>query len=83
MHSLVARKLGLGEPVKSGRSAVRGLAVFPNGHGVGDEFQQFVDVGVRAGFVPLNDEEVYWFLTFKTTLEGVCVVISCLLYNSF
>ena len=70
MHSMVARKLGLGEPVKSGRSAVRGLAVFPEGHEVGDEVQQFVDVGVRAGVVPLNDKEIYWFLTFNSTPKG-------------
>ena len=66
VHSFVARKLGLAEPVKSGRSAVRGMAVFPEGHGMGDEVQQFVDVGIRAGMVPLNDKEIYWFLTFNT-----------------
>ncbi|KAJ9703938.1 hypothetical protein PVL29_005284 [Vitis rotundifolia] len=67
VHSFVARKLGLAEPVNSGRSAVRGMAVFPEGHGMGDEVQQFVDVGIRAGMVPLNDKEIYWFLTFKST----------------
>ena len=70
VHSFVARKLGLAEPVKSGRSAVRGMAVFPEGHGMGDEVQQFVDVGIRAGMVPLNDKEIYWFLTFKSTPKG-------------
>ncbi|CBI37629.3 hypothetical protein VitviT2T_005833 [Vitis vinifera] len=70
VHSLVARKLGLAEPVNSGRSAVRGLAVFQEGHGLGDEVQQFLDVNIRAGMVPLNDKEIYWFLTFKSTLQG-------------
>ena len=70
VHSLVARKLGLAEAVNSGRSAVRGLAVFQEGHGLGDEVQQFLDVGIRAGMVPLNDKEIYWFLTFKSTLQG-------------
>ncbi|KAJ0097197.1 hypothetical protein Patl1_27745 [Pistacia atlantica] len=63
VHSIVARWLGLGTPVDSGRSAVRGLAVFPDGHGLKQEVKQFLDVGLRAGLVPLNDKEVYWFLT--------------------
>lgn len=36
--------------------------MFPEGHGFEPGvIQQFVDVGKRAGFVPLNDKEVYWF----------------------
>ncbi|KAM7517848.1 hypothetical protein LguiB_016810 [Lonicera macranthoides] len=62
VHSKVARWLGLGEPVSSGRFAVRGLAVFPQGHGFKQEFQQFLGGGIRAGFVPLTDKELYWFL---------------------
>ncbi|XP_010030375.3 monooxygenase 2 [Eucalyptus grandis] len=65
VHSRVARWLGLGPPVDSGRSAIRGLAVYPRGHGLNQEFQQFVDVSKRAGFVPLNDKEIYWFLLCK------------------
>ena len=66
VNSFVARKLGLTEPVNSGRSAVVALAVFPEGHGVREDVQQFVDVGKRGGIVPLNDKEIYWFLTFNT-----------------
>ncbi|GAV62990.1 FAD_binding_3 domain-containing protein, partial [Cephalotus follicularis] len=62
VHSVVARWLGIAPPVHSGRSAVRGLSVFPQGHGL-QETQQFVDLGKRAGFAPLNDKEAYWFLT--------------------
>uniref|UniRef100_A0A6N2MDL0 FAD-binding domain-containing protein n=1 Tax=Salix viminalis TaxID=40686 RepID=A0A6N2MDL0_SALVM len=66
VHSVVARWLGLAEPVHSGRSAVRSLAVFPQGHRFKHEVQQFVDhQDKRAGFVPLNDREFYWFLTCK------------------
>ncbi|KAK2977657.1 hypothetical protein RJ640_015654 [Escallonia rubra] len=63
VHSVVARWLGLGSTVNSGRSVVRGLAVYPEGHGLNQEVQQFVDVGKRAGFVPLSDKELYWYLT--------------------
>ncbi|XP_044469380.1 monooxygenase 2-like isoform X2 [Mangifera indica] len=62
VHSMVARWLGLGTPVNTGRSCVLGLSVFPDGHGLKQEVRQFVAVGRRAGFVPLNDKETYWFL---------------------
>ncbi|KAA8546964.1 hypothetical protein F0562_003393 [Nyssa sinensis] len=70
VHSVVARWLGLRAPVNSGRSAMRGLAVFPEGHGLQHEIQQFVDVGKRGGFVPLTDKELYWFLVCKSTSKG-------------
>ncbi|XP_015581416.2 monooxygenase 2 [Ricinus communis] len=63
VHSVVAQWLGLSAPFHSGRSSVRGLSVFPQGHGLEQAIKQFVDVGKRAGFVPLNDKEIYWFLT--------------------
>ncbi|EEF32314.1 monoxygenase, putative [Ricinus communis] len=67
VHSAVARWLGLSAPIHSGRSAVRGLAVYPQGHGFKQEMKQFVDVGIRAGLIPLNDKELYWGLS---CLEG-------------
>ncbi|KAF5480684.1 hypothetical protein F2P56_001415 [Juglans regia] len=70
VHSVVARWLGLSAPVNSGRWAVRGLAVFPDGHGLSYEFQQFVTIGKRAGFAPLNDKEIYWFLVCKFSSKG-------------
>lgn len=67
VNSVVAKWLGLSAPVHSGRAAVRGLAVFPQGHGFKQEVTQFADVGKRAGFVPLTHKDLYWFLT---CLEG-------------
>ncbi|KAF2310569.1 hypothetical protein GH714_014558 [Hevea brasiliensis] len=64
VNSVVAKWLGLSAPIHSGRAAVRGLAIFPQGHGMKQEVEQFVDVGKRAGFVPLNHKEIYWFLTY-------------------
>ncbi|KAF3440517.1 hypothetical protein FNV43_RR18801 [Rhamnella rubrinervis] len=61
VHSAVGRWLGLGEVVDSGRSAVRGLSVHPQGHGQ-NEIHQFLTSGVRAGFAPLDDKQAYWFL---------------------
>ncbi|KDP35311.1 hypothetical protein JCGZ_09470 [Jatropha curcas] len=63
VHSGVAKWLGLSAPIHSGRAAVRGVAVYREGHGFKQEVSQFIDVGKRAGFVPLNDKQLYWFLT--------------------
>lgn len=70
MHSKVGDWLGLGKPVYSGRSAFRALAVYPEGHGFSKDVRQFLDVGIRAGFVPLNDKELFWFFTFETPQLG-------------
>ncbi|BFG35169.1 hypothetical protein CerSpe_214430 [Prunus speciosa] len=70
VHSVVARWLGLAEPVYSGRSAVRGLAVFPQGHGSDNNLQQYIGQGRRAGFVPLTDKEIYWFFTCTSPAKG-------------
>ena len=67
VHSVVARWLGLIAPVNSGRWAVRGLAIFPEGHGLDVDFQQFVTIGKRAGFAAVNDKEVYWGLVGKSS----------------
>ncbi|KAL8133080.1 hypothetical protein AgCh_008516 [Apium graveolens] len=62
VHSRVARWLGLGEPVNSGRSAVRGLSIFPQGHQYDHDFTRFVDVSFNGAFVPLTDTELFWGL---------------------
>lgn len=66
----MARWLGLSEPLNAGRSAGLGLAVFPEGHGLNKEVRLFVDAGMRAGYVPLNDKEIYWFLVCNCSAEG-------------
>jgi len=70
VHSVVARWLGLSEPASSGRSAVRGLSVFPDGHGMKRELRQFLSEGLRAGMVPISDTDVYWFLVNNTIPAG-------------
>ncbi|KAL5719643.1 hypothetical protein ACHQM5_012397 [Ranunculus cassubicifolius] len=60
VHSIVGRWLGLKDPINSGRFAVRGLAMYPQGHGLKHEIQQFIDGNTRAAIVPLNDKEIYW-----------------------
>ncbi|XP_073013749.1 monooxygenase 2-like [Typha latifolia] len=67
VHSVVAQWLGLSAPVDSDRSAIRGLAEFPGGHGFQFEGKQYRSRDKRAGFVPLNDKEIYWFITHDTS----------------
>ncbi|CAL9189577.1 unnamed protein product [Musa hybrid cultivar] len=69
VHSVVARWLGLSEPVHSGRSAVRGLAVFPEGHGLKNGAAQYVIDDKRAGFAPLNSNDLYWQPSLSLSLS--------------
>ncbi|OEL38963.1 FAD-dependent urate hydroxylase [Dichanthelium oligosanthes] len=64
INSVVAKWLGLAEPSYSGRMAARGLAHFPDGHGLGPKFLQFIGRGFRSGMRPCNDTDVYWFFTW-------------------
>lgn len=66
VQSVVAQWLGLAAPINSGRSAVRGLAVYQEGHGLNGA-DQFLSNGKRGGMIPLNDKEMYWFLSSRTT----------------
>ncbi|RWR82539.1 FAD-dependent urate hydroxylase [Cinnamomum micranthum f. kanehirae] len=70
VHSVVAQWLGLKAPIHSGRMAVRGLAVYPQGHGFEHRVQQFVHDALRAGFIPLNSTDVYWFIIYKSCVKG-------------
>ncbi|KAI5002476.1 hypothetical protein ZWY2020_027126 [Hordeum vulgare] len=69
INSVVARWLGLAKPSHSGRSATRGLALYPDGHGLPPKFLQFFGHGFRFGFMPCNDTDVYWFYTWSTSTD--------------
>ncbi|RVW24764.1 Monooxygenase 2 [Vitis vinifera] len=65
VNSFVARKLGLAEPVNSGRSSVVALAVFPEGHAVREtmtkdpqEIQEQVIENYAKDFPPIYAEVV-------------------------
>ncbi|KAG0469452.1 hypothetical protein HPP92_016152 [Vanilla planifolia] len=69
VHSVVAQWLGLGSPRHSGRSAVRGMAVYTEGHGFGLQSHQFLSEGTRAGFSPINKTDVYWGVSHYSTAK--------------
>lgn len=67
VNSVVAKWLGLGKPAFTGRSAIRGLTKFPDGHGYKPEFLLFFGGGFRSGFLPCNDKDIHWFFTYSTS----------------
>ncbi|CAL4920828.1 unnamed protein product [Urochloa decumbens] len=64
VNSVVAKWLGLAKPSYSGRSAARGLAHYPDGHGFEPKFLQFIGHGFRSGMLPCNETDIYWFFTW-------------------
>ncbi|XP_066358349.1 monooxygenase 2-like [Miscanthus floridulus] len=64
INSVVAKWLGLATPSYSGRSAARGFAHCPDGHGFEPKFLQFIGNGFRSGMLPCNENEIYWFFTW-------------------
>ncbi|KAJ3681341.1 hypothetical protein LUZ60_015830 [Juncus effusus] len=67
IHSTIAQWLGQSQPINSGRSAFRSLAVFPEGHGMKQQVRQYLGRGMRAGIIPLNSNELYWFLVINSS----------------
>ncbi|KAJ0967866.1 hypothetical protein J5N97_024783 [Dioscorea zingiberensis] len=65
VNSVVAKWLGLKKPSFAGRSATRGFAEFPEGHGFSPEFVQFFGEGFRAGTLPCDEKSIYWFFTWS------------------
>lgn len=67
---MVAKWLGLPKPIQSGRSATRGMAEYPDGHGFGPEMLQFIGQGFRSGVLPCSDTSVYWNYTWYPSPDG-------------
>lgn len=68
INSMVAKWLGLQNPVNAGRSAIRGLAIHPEGHGFEPRFHGYFGGGLRFGFIPSDDKSIYWFYTFNPSI---------------
>ncbi|KAK8511497.1 hypothetical protein V6N12_038100 [Hibiscus sabdariffa] len=69
VNLVVAKWLGLEKSVFTSRSIIRGHTRFEGGHSFGPKFRLFVGKGVRSGFLPCNDENVYWFLTWTPSTK--------------
>ncbi|KAM7517302.1 hypothetical protein LguiA_006885 [Lonicera macranthoides] len=68
INSVVAKWLGLQKPVYAGRSAIRGLAEYPSGHGFEPKIYTYFGGGFRFGFVPCTDKTLYWFFTYTPSV---------------
>ncbi|XP_052202145.1 monooxygenase 2-like [Diospyros lotus] len=69
VNSRVAKWLGFENPVDSGRSAIRGLVEYPDGHSFQPRFHVFFGGGVRFGFLPCGEKSIYWFCTIHSSLQ--------------
>ncbi|KAA8537482.1 hypothetical protein F0562_027090 [Nyssa sinensis] len=70
VNSMVSKWLGLQKPVHARRSAIRGLAEFPNGHGFEPKLFMYMGGGFRFGIVPCNEKSLYWFCTFTPSTKN-------------
>ncbi|KAI3854297.1 hypothetical protein MKW98_024720 [Papaver atlanticum] len=70
VNLVVAKWLGLQEPVFAGRTSIRGHAVFKEneGHCFGPTFLQIFGDGCRSGFQPVNQNTIYWFFTHAQSI---------------
>lgn len=71
VNSVVAKWLGFKTPAFAGRFAVRGCVDFMGtGHGLEPMFMQFFGKGIRSGAIPIDDNTVYWFVTWAPSSKG-------------
>ncbi|KAF3949403.1 hypothetical protein CMV_024718 [Castanea mollissima] len=69
VNSVVARWLGFKKPASTGRRSIRGSVDFNYSHGFEPKSRQFFGNGVRFGFVPCDDNSIYWFFTWTPSSQ--------------
>ncbi|XP_059299188.1 monooxygenase 2 [Lycium ferocissimum] len=70
IRSPVAKLMGFPEPNYVGHCAFRGLAYFPEGQPFEPKVNYVYGKGVRAGYVPVSESKVYWFICFNSSSPG-------------
>ncbi|XP_059071114.1 monooxygenase 2-like [Cryptomeria japonica] len=70
VNSTVAKWLGFGSSKLAGRSTFLGLGCFPQGHHFELMMVQIWGDGLRAGFAPCNERDVFWFFNRKSLPRG-------------
>ncbi|KAJ8557939.1 hypothetical protein K7X08_004705 [Anisodus acutangulus] len=70
IRSPVAKLMGFPEPNYVGHCAFRGLANFPEGQPFEPKVNYIYGKGVRAGYVPVSETKVYWFICFNSSSPG-------------
>ncbi|XP_057871870.2 monooxygenase 2-like [Cryptomeria japonica] len=69
VYSLVGSFMGIPPGKSSGRIAIRGMVTYAESHQLEKFHSQVWDRGLRAGFIPCTDKQVYWFLTRRSKLQ--------------
>ncbi|KAF5201864.1 Fad-dependent urate hydroxylase [Thalictrum thalictroides] len=64
INSVVGKWIGIPKPSLTGRIEIRGMAEFPGGHSFKQTFLQFVGDGFLSGFIPCDQNTMYWFFTY-------------------
>ncbi|KAK5784514.1 hypothetical protein PVK06_039038 [Gossypium arboreum] len=67
VNSVVASIVGLNSSRHFSTCAIRGVTHYQTLHPFGTAFYLFDNDGVRLGLLPINHNDVYWFLTRKLT----------------
>lgn len=66
VNSIVSKWLGY-QPAKFlGKSTSRGLSTYPEGHDFNPKLYINLQHGTRAGYIPINGTDVFWFLNRKS-----------------
>ncbi|PPS08989.1 hypothetical protein GOBAR_AA11650 [Gossypium barbadense] len=71
VNSVVASIVGLNSSRHFSTCAIRGVTHYQTLHPFGTAFYLFDKDGVRLGLLPINHNDVYWFLTRKLTSTTV------------
>ncbi|KAK9691393.1 hypothetical protein RND81_09G194500 [Saponaria officinalis] len=64
-NSLISNFIGLKPTRPFPTSAVRGLTVYPDGHGYNPEFSRIHKDKLLVGRIPIDEKTVYWFLVLQ------------------
>ncbi|CAN1834811.1 Monooxygenase 3 [Linum perenne] len=70
IRSPVAKWMGFPEAKYVGHCAFRGLGVYKNGHPFEPRVNYVYGRGIRAGYVPVSETKVYWFVCFNCPSLG-------------
>ncbi|MBA0686559.1 hypothetical protein Goari_014157 [Gossypium aridum] len=73
VNSVVASIVGLNSSRHFSTCAIRGVTHYQTLHPFGTAFYLFDKDGVRLGLLPINHNDVYWFLTRKLTSTDLMV----------
>lgn len=74
IRSPVAKLMGFPEPNYVGHCAFRGLAYFPEEQPFEPKVNYIYGKGVRAGYVPVSETKVYWFICYNSSSPGLCFI---------